>query len=435
MRVLMFGWEFPPHITGGLGTACLGLTKGLLHAAVDVTFVLPKLFGGEGEGRMRMLSADAVSTALRVDEVHRLAASIQMLEIDSYLHPYIGYEDLYTTSSVAGETTHVLTHWAQGKQSFSGSYGADLMSEVSRYALVAAALAEKEQFDVIHAHDWLTYMAGIAAKRISGKPLVVHVHATEFDRSGEHVNQNVYDIERMGMHAADKVITVSHRTRDIVIHRYGVPPERVVAIHNAVDFGDDDISAPIARPFPEKVVTFLGRITFQKGPDYFVETAAKVLERMDNVRFVMAGSGDMLHRMIRRVAALGISSHFHFAGFLRGEEVQRMYRMSDVYVMPSVSEPFGITPLEAMRSMVPVIISKQSGVAEVLRYALKVNFWDVDAAANAIYGLLNYDALSRFFQHYGQQEVTELKWDQSAIRVKQVYQELIDGTPIPETTL
>lgn len=431
----MFGWEFPPHIAGGLGTACLGLTRGLLHQGVDVTFVLPKLFGGEGHGNMRMVSADAVSVRLGVEEARRIASRIDMVEIDSFLHPYLLPRDVVQRYTSEGESSYSLTHWAEGKIHFSGTYGPNLMAEVSRYALVAAAVAEREEVDIIHAHDWLTYAAGIAAKKVSGKPLVVHVHATEFDRSGEHVNQMVYDIERRGMHAADRVIAVSHRTRDIIIHRYGVPPEKVIAIHNAVDFQDGQETSALPRPFPEKVVTFLGRITYQKGPDYFVEAAARVLERMPNVRFVMAGSGDMRNRMISRVAELGISSRFHFAGFLRGEEVQRMYRMSDVYVMPSVSEPFGITPLEAMRSMVPVIISNQSGVAEVLRYALKINFWDVDAMANAIYGLLNYGALARFFQHYGQQEVTDLKWDGAALRVKQVYESILEGRPLPKNAL
>jgi len=231
-------------------------------------------------------------------------------------------------------------------------------------------------------------------------------------------------LERAGRAGADRVITVSHRTGDIVIERYGINPDKVVTVHNAVDFADDYRGA-LPRPFPEKVVTFLGRVTFQKGPDYFVEAAYKVLQKMPNVRFVMAGSGDMLNRMIRRVAALGIATKFHFAGFLQGAEVDRMYRMSDVYVMPSVSEPFGITPLEAMRNGVPVIISKQSGVAEVLKYALKVDFWDVDDMANAIYGLLNYNALQRFFQEHGQHEVTTLKWDASALRIKEIYQTLL----------
>lgn len=425
MRVLMFGWEFPPHIAGGLGTACQGLTRGLLHQGVDVTFVLPKLFGGEGEGRMRMLSAEDVGLRLGYTDLQELHGMLSLIAVDSYLMPYLSAIDVETLHTTPSTRQFNISHWASQQFRFSGSYGPSLMDEVARYALVAAAIARQQEFDIIHAHDWLTYLAGLAAKRITGKPLVVHIHATEFDRSGEHVNQAVYDIERQGLHGADMIIAVSYRTRDTVINRYGIDPKKVIAIHNAVDFTADNLYDHITPPYPEKVVTFLGRITFQKGPDYFVEAAHRVLQHDGNVRFVMAGSGDMLHRMILRVAQLGIADRFHFAGFLRGAEVDRMYRMSDVYVMPSVSEPFGITPLEAMRNLVPVIISKQSGVAEVLRYAIKINFWDIDAMADAIYGLLHYPALAEFFKRYGQQEVIALKWDSAALHIKQIYQDLL----------
>ena len=278
-------------------------------------------------------------------------------------------------------------------------------------------------FDVIHAHDWLTYMAGIVAKKVSGKPLVIHVHATEFDRSGEHVNQEVYDIERKGMEEADRVITVSNWTRNIVINRYGIAPEKVVTVHNAVDFKNSEDTAE-ERGVKEKVVTFLGRITFQKGPEYFIEAAHKVLKRYPGVRFVMAGSGDMLAQSIRRVAQLKMATHFHFTGFLKGDDVQKMFRYSDVYVMPSVSEPFGISPLEAMRSGVPSIISKQSGVAEVLKHSIKVDYWDVDALADAIYGLLSYPALAKVVGESGFEEVNNLKWENAAIKIKKVYEDL-----------
>ena len=287
--------------------------------------------------------------------------------------------------------------------------------------MVASVLAKEHRHDVIHAHDWLTYPAGIAAKKISNKPLVIHVHATEFDRSGEHINQFVYDIEKKGMEVADRVITVSHLTRKIVIERYGIHPDKVITVHNGVENTcQENINQN--KGFPEKLVTFLGRITFQKGPDYFVEAANKVLKKEPNVRFVMAGSGDMLYRMIRRVGKLGISNRFQFAGFLKGEDVDRLFSISDVYVMPSVSEPFGISPLEAMRSSVPVIISKQSGVSEVLKYAVKVDFWDIDALSDAIYGLIKYDGLSKMFRKYGRDEVENLKWDNAAKNVKKVYE-------------
>ena len=278
---------------------------------------------------------------------------------------------------------------------------------------------------MIHAHDWLTYYAGIAAKRVSGKPLVVHMHATEFDRSGENINTQVYAIERAGMEAADRVIAVSNLTRSIVINRYGIPAGKVVTVHNAVRFAEHAGAAP-ERGVKDKIVTFLGRITYQKGPDYFVEAAAKVLRRIPNVRFVMAGSGDMMNHVIRRVARLGIADRFHFTGFLRGEDVHKMFQLSDVYVMPSVSEPFGISPLEAMRSNVPVIISKQSGVAEVLDYAVKVDYWDVDALADAIFALIEYPALGKMFASKGLEEVTNLKWNDAAAKIKTAYETAIE---------
>ena len=282
------------------------------------------------------------------------------------------------------------------------------------------------QFDVIHAHDWLTYFAGIAAKRVSGKPLVVHMHATSFDRSSsDNIDTRVYAIEKAGMAAADRVIAVSNLTRNIVIEKYGIPAERVVTVHNAVRFAEKDNEMP-ERGVKDKIVTFLGRITFQKGPDYFVEAAAKVLKRVPNVRFVMAGSGDMMNHVIRRVARLGIADRFHFTGFLKGDDVHKMFQLSDVYIMPSVSEPFGISPLEAMRANVPSIISKQSGVAEVLDYAVKVDYWDVDAMADAIYGFVKYPALSKMFAEKGLEEVTGLKWNNAAAKIKTVYEDAIN---------
>lgn len=422
MRVLMFGWEFPPHITGGLGTACFGLTKGLIKQGVDVIFVVPKSFGDEAKEGFRLVNASDIELDFTQTLNQEMIDRISYLEIGSNLVPYIGPEEFERWLSTEIVKTKTETHSVYDrKYQFSGKYGFNLMEEVSRYALVALSVAGKFDYDVIHAHDWLTYPAGIAAKHISGKPLIVHVHATEFDRSGESVNQVVYDIERNGMEEADCVITVSNFTRQIVIERYGINPEKVFTVHNAVEPVDRPESEDVTKYVKEKIVTFLGRVTYQKGPDYFVEAAYKVLQRDPNVRFVMAGSGDLLNRMIRRVAKLKIGTRFHFTGFLSGTDVDRMFALSDVYVMPSVSEPFGISPLEAMRSNVPVVISKQSGVAEVLQHALKVDFWDIDALADAIYGILHYDGLKKMFAIYGKSEVDSLKWENAAFKVLDIY--------------
>lgn len=423
-RVLMFGWEFPPHIAGGLGTACLGLTKGLAKQGVEVLFVMPKASGDEDQSAAKIINASDVEALFDVVDVEEYWKNINFMEIGSNLIPYMDpehFEKEVNERVKTGQREERIGF--KNKYTFSGKYGANLMEEVARYAIVAATIARQQKFDVIHAHDWLTYAAGIAAKKVSGKPLVIHVHATEFDRSGENVNQLVYDLERQGMLAADRVITVSNLTRNIVINRYGIDSAKVVTVHNAVDFQsykDMDVEKGVK----EKVVTFLGRITYQKGPEYFIEAANKVLKAYPNVRFVMAGSGDLMNRSIRRVAKLRIATHFHFTGFLKGQDVQKMFAQSDVYVMPSVSEPFGISPLEAMRFGVPTIISKQSGVAEVLKHALKVDFWDVDALADAIYGLLKYPALSRMAGRCGLEEVNTLKWENAAYLLKHIYEEV-----------
>jgi glycosyltransferase involved in cell wall biosynthesis len=426
MRVLMFGWEFPPHISGGLGTASYGLTKGMASLEnIEVLFVVPKAWGDEDQTIVRLIGANRVPVAFKKIHFKGFKKGIEKIEIFSKVIPYTDPEDFWKKAGeeIAGYKLLVKTN-SQGTVDFSGRYGSNLMEEIYKYSVVASVIAAENEFDIIHAHDWLAYPAGIAAMQISGKPLVIHVHATDFDRSGGNVNPDVYKIEKEGMDAASKIITVSNLTRNIVVNRYGIDPSKVETVYNAVEpLDNEDIH--FEKGFNEKVVTFLGRITLQKGPEYFIEAAYKVLQRMGNVRFVMAGSGDMMERMIRRAAALKITDRFHFPGFLRGDDVFRMLAMSDVYVMPSVSEPFGISPLEAMQSNVPVIISKQSGVAEILTHAVKLDFWDIDAMSDAIYGILNYPALSSMFIKNGKEEVIRLKWENSARYVKEIYEEVL----------
>ena len=428
MRVLMFGWEFPPHIAGGLGTACEGIVKGLAHNGVETLFVMPSASGDEDQSATTIINASDVAVDTLSSTVDEFLGKVKFIHIDSDLVPYVGPEEF---SNVLEEERRrqvkdFRIQYGQ-KYKFSGKYGANLMEEVARYAMVGGtiALQNRDRFDVIHAHDWLTYLAGIAAKELTGKPLVVHVHATSYDRGDEkHMDTRVLDIEKRGMEAAEKVITVSDLTRNIVINKYGINPDKVVTVHNAVDFSGRE-NLMVERGVKDKVVTFLGRITFQKGPEYFIEAAAKVLKRTKNVRFVMAGSGDMMNRAIRQVARMGISDRFHFTGFLRGTDVQKMFALSDVYIMPSVSEPFGISPLEAMRTNVPSIISHQSGAAEVLKYAFKVDFWDVDAMADDIYALLQYPALSEFAAKQGYEEVNALKWNNATKKMIEVYKSVL----------
>ena len=298
--------------------------------------------------------------------------------------------------------------------------------EINNYSIVAGVIARTYPCDVIHSHDWLTYPAGIHAKQVTGKPLVIHVHATDFDRSRGNVNPTVYAIEKDGMNQADHIITVSNLTRKTVIEKYNIDPAKVTTVHNAVEPLSEEIKAiNIPRNTKEKVVTFLGRITMQKGPEYFVEAAAQVLRKNNNVRFVMAGSGDMMNKMIRLAAQRNISDHFHFTGFLKGKQVYEMLKASDVYVMPSVSEPFGISPLEAMQVGVPSIISKQSGCAEILTNAIKTDYWDIDAMADAIYSIITYPAMYQQLKIEGKKEVDEIKWVYAGQKVIDIYNKVI----------
>jgi glycogen(starch) synthase len=390
----MLGWEFPPFISGGLGTACYGLTRAMDQLGMEVMFVLPKMVESKYATHVKLLTPGSKRSA-SFAKFHDMK-NVKFHAISSALQPYTTAETYQRRIEEKLRHKQEILGGSIGSASqlfISKDYSNDMYTEVHRYAAMAAELAEDEQFDIVHAHDWMTYPAGIAVSAISGRPLVVHVHSTEFDRSGEHVNQMIYDIEREGMHRADKVITVSHFTRNIIMSRYGVSGDKVEVVYNGVERNGKWSLDEAVIDKDEKIVLFLGRITMQKGPEYFLQAAKKVLELMDNVKFVMVGSGDLMHRAIEMAAELGIGHKVLFTGFLRGEDVQKIYKMADLYVMPSVSEPFGIAPLEALDNDVPVIISKQSGVSEVLVHALKVDFWDVNEIANKIVAVLKFPPL------------------------------------------
>jgi glycosyltransferase involved in cell wall biosynthesis len=474
MRVLMLGWEFPPHLSGGLGTACYGLCRGLAASNVQVAFVMPRATGDEeargveivGCNRVPVRAANgaaatphaATATAVAdrgapatATSAAALESMLELLAIDSPLRAYAtaasyaeqvaGQPGLAPEAlAIVGALRKALAHGstaaiadllaaaapADGSRflAFSGGYGPDLMDEVARYALVVASLARTRAFDIVHAHDWLTVPAGIAAARLSGKPLVLHVHASEYDRSGENVNTQVRDIEQLGLEAADRVICVSHFTRKIVARRYRVDPRKLRVVHNAVLQSEQARQWRAPKTIDDPIVLFLGRVTFQKGPDYFLEAAARVVRAMPRVKFVMSGSGDMLPTMVERAARMGLARNVHFTGFLRGRDVERMYAMASIYVMPSVSEPFGISPLEALALDVPVIVSRQSGVSEILTSALKVDFWNVNEIADKILAVLRHQALARQLREDGRQEVRGLRWEQQGRLVKAVYEEL-----------
>jgi glycosyltransferase involved in cell wall biosynthesis len=443
MRVLMLGWEFPPFISGGLGTACYGLTKAMSAIGTDVMFVLPRPVTSPFSTHVKLVSPreDSVlavpKTEFRMDEFEH----VTFRTVNAALNPYQTaqeYQEVVEAKTTARELSASATKDATGQvaapspkageSSTTGTdYGGDMFAEVQRYAALATEIARTEQFDVVHAHDWMTYPAGLAVAAMSGKPLVAHVHSTEFDRSGIHVDQRIYDIERRGVHGAMKVIAVSHFTRTAVAHHYGVDPEKIDVVYNAVEMnGNGQFDAEkysIKRD--EKIVLFLGRITMQKGPEYFLAAAKKVLEVMENVKFVMAGSGDMIRRTIELAAGMGIGHKVLFTGFLRGQDVERVFKMADLYVMPSVSEPFGIAPLEAIANDVPVLISKQSGVSEVINHALKVDFWDINEMANKIIAVLRHPPLARTLREQGGFEVKKMSWTDSARACVSVYEQAV----------
>ncbi len=397
MRILMFGWELPPFNSGGLGVACYHLAKALCEKQNEVIFVLPKKSEVAGK-YFHIVFADM---------------RVRLREIISPLVPYI----------TSGEYAEWLDERVRPHL-----YGSDLFQEVMRYGKKARSIARRERFDVIHAHDWLSFPAGIEAKLVSGKPLVAHVHATEFDRTGGHgVNPFVYEIEKRGMERADCVVAVSELTKNIIIEKYGIPAGKIQVIYNAAS---PDAVAPDITPHcigQKAIVIFVGRITLQKGPDYFMAAAVKALAHDRNILFVMAGDGDMRRHMVAKAAEYGIADNFLFTGFLRGEELSRLYGSADLFVMPSVSEPFGLTALEALQHGTPALISKQSGVSEILRHCLKVDFWDTEEMAAKILSVVKYKELRGCLSAHGRAEATRFSWGDSAEKCMRVYHQLVSS--------
>ena len=427
MNVLMFGWEFPPNISGGLGTACYGIVKGLSECEdVHVNFVVPKSYGNEpSANNLQLISADQVSIGREKQLIHRLS-NVSILEVESKLTPYLTpeiYSEALQESHVRADKFSITSEGI--RINFSGKYGPNLFDEINKYAIVAKTIAIENNFELIHAHDWLTFPAAITAKKISGKPLILHVHSTDFDRSGGAINPKIFAIEKHGFDEANNIIVVSNRIKNRLTEQYLIPSDKIITIYNGIETRPNAAEKGGHRSGKEKIVTFLGRITIQKGPEYFVDVARMVIQRMKNVHFVMAGNGELRNEILELSVRYGISDRFHFTGFLNGSEVTEMLRRSDLFIMPSVSEPFGIVPLEAMQANVPVIISLQSGVSELIRNVVKTDFWDVHAMADAVHGILKHKKLSKVMVGEGKQEVSNLNWNQPAQQIKQVYQNLL----------
>lgn len=397
----MLGWEFPPYFAGGVGVVCEALSRAQAELGDEITFVMPAGPAAARAEHMRLVVAS------------RHVPAARLVRVGSLLEPYQTEEEYFALRSVA----------TSGAAGSAGLYGSSLLSEVRRFGRRVAQVVEDLGlgFDVIHAHDWTTFPAGLELKARTGRPLVVHVHITEFDKTGgDRADPTVFAIEQAGMRGADAVIAVSRLVEQRCVRQYGVDPGKVRVVHNAVEraaAGD----APQGLVRREKTVLFLGRVTLQKGPDYFVEAARRVLDVDPDVTFLLAGAGDMVPRLIERSADLGIGSRMLFTGFVDRDEVARLYTLADVFVMPSVSEPFGLVALEAMDRGVPVILSRQSGVGEVVRHALKVDFWDVDDLADKILCALAYPSLRRELRENADREVARLTWPEAARAVRAVY--------------
>ena len=426
MKVLMFGWEFPPFISGGLGTACYGLTRAMTALGAEVVFVLPHAVEASHSSHVTLLTPEGPVVPETADSTQPIRILAEPPD-SAYARPAGPKEPPAQTRRPRRAPSSV-----KPGSVMRSHYGGDLFSEVDRYAAMACEIIEGYDFDVIHAHDWLTYRAGQVVAARTGRPFIVHVHSTEFDRSGEHVNQRIYDIEREGMEKANHVIAVSRLTKDIIVRRYEIPPEKVTVVYNAIDTnGFQPPDEPVRLFGTERVVLFMGRITMQKGPEYFVAAARRVLERMPDVRFVIAGSGDLAGPIVEMVAREGLGRRIVFTGFLRGADVERVFRAADLFVMPSVSEPFGLVPLEALAHGVPVIISKQSGVAEILRSAPKVDFWDTHRLADLILAILERPGLHAFLRRQGMIELSHLRWENSARDCLALYDRLVRAASGP----
>lgn len=466
----MLGWEYPPHISGGLGTACEGLTTALAPLGMDIQFVVPQLYGVERAAHMRLVSptlrarravspsgrpipssvgASAQAAVAYSAELEGMESSVetaggmyvQTVRIPALLSPYLSepeYRELARAMGAYDDDTEVVfepnpdepEHDAGAGHASGGKahYGQNLFGEVLRFADRVAGWSQHQHPEIIHAHDWMTFPAATRIARMHGVPLVVHIHSLEQDRSGHGPNPTIVAIESAGVRAATRVIAVSHYTARMIHELHGVPLDRISVVHNGVYARPTIRAYREERPEGGPFVLFLGRITHQKGPEYFVEAAAKVLQKIPEARFIMAGNGDMLPQVQRRVQELGLKGSFEFPGFVRGLDVEKLFSIADAYVMPSVSEPFGISALEAMSYETPVILSRQSGASEVLRHALKVDFWDVDRLAAQITAVLKYPELRASIVEMAREEVRRVHWEAAAAKVKQVYERALGGS-------
>jgi len=459
----MFGWEFPPFVAGGLGMACYGLVKALLKNNIEIVLILPKELScsyKEFDQRFIVFGASNWRSVLeketenfyakhkKIEKVYQTRA----IRINSRLKPYLSNNttrkfDLRKLSEESislvlkdqvklekksflelskKEATKSAHNSEKAKVNL---YGESLISDVYEYAQIAASVADSLDFDLIHCHDWMTFQAGFLAKKISGKPLLCQVHATEFDRCPEKGNEEVHKLESLGCKYADRIIAVSNFTKNTLVEKYQIKSEKISVVHNGIEVDQKELSQKLVSKPKNKnkrpKVLFLGRVTYQKGPNYFLEAAHKVIKVYPEVEFVIAGSGDMLSYVKARVHELDIVDNFRFTGMISSQNVNKIYEEADCFVMSSVSEPFGLTALEAISNKTPVILSRQSGVSEVLRHVLRYDFWDVERLSSLILSVLTYGVLAEELRTHAEEELKPITWDSSAEKVERVYRELI----------
>ncbi|OGT07738.1 MAG: hypothetical protein A2X78_03585 [Gammaproteobacteria bacterium GWE2_37_16] len=437
MKVLMYGWEYPPYISGGLGVACHAIVHALTKKNILINLVLPHDFSSHSASSTETL-VNLIGVDLYDEQIAVTSSNlINICQIDSLLHPYFStneYQNFIEEKNNPNQKNHkkklivkqTIDHHSPDFTpiKITACYGDNLFNEVLRYSEIAGRLAEQISHDVIHVHDWMTILAGIKAKSISKKPLIFHTHALEIDRSGtKNYNRQIFDIEKYGMEQADKVIAVSNYTKNIITSHYGIPANKIEVVYNGIE--QSNIKHKInTKSSKTKMVLFLGRITQQKGPSFFIAIAKKILDKRKDVQFVIAGTGHLLAEMIEQVAALRIGKYVHFTGFLDQKTVKKIYQLADVYVMPSVSEPFGLSCLEALSEDVPVVISKQSGVAEALHNTLNADFWDTDDMAAKILAVLAYKGLGAELITNAKKEMEHLTWDIAGDKIISVYNNL-----------
>jgi len=440
LRVLWFTWEFPPLIAGGLAMACYGMARALLKQGVEIDLVLPTreevyfpLRTPEDADHLPVEWLDPDRRdAVKFEELTTHEEQMQAVGVSDAGSCYDDGQDnsdamRYYISHITQDfpefTCNVEEVWDDMPVHLTGDE--DIFAKVRQLTLRAERYAARLDYDAIHAHDWLCYPAGMIARKISGKPLVTHIHATEFDRAGGAGNERVHKIEYAGLAYADVVLAVSHYTAEMIIARYRVDTGKIRIVHNAFVI-TDELKNNVKRIFSGMTILFLGRITLQKGPEYFLEVARRVLRKHPEARFIVAGSGDMARKLTHQSAKMGLRNRFVFAGFLNRREVEYIIKASDIYMLPSISEPFGIAPLEAMAYGVTAVISKPSGVSEVVQNAYKLDFWDIAGMAKTINHLIENPDECREMGRKGMEEVHAIQWDDAAAKIKAAYEEVVE---------